>query len=348
MDELPEHKVVMICTGSQGEPLSALSRMANRDHRIRITDGDVVVLASSLVPGNENAVHRVINGLSRWGAHVIHKGIEMVHVSGHAPAGELLYVLNVTKPSNLMPIHGEWRHLRAHAELAGLTGMRRDDVVLADNGVVVDLVDGRAQITGALPCGYVYVDGAAVGDVGEASLKDRRILGDEGFVTITVVVDASTGKVVGGPELSARGFTDDLHVFDDARMLVENALAQAAAEGRRRAQRAAADRSAHGRPVGERHVPPPPDDPPGRHRGLAGRADHRHQSLARGTASPHGRGAAPGIRSSIAGVRQLLHEGWMHNPQSGPASVRSGRASIDPHGTNVRRLFRSCETCRRR
>ena len=231
VDELPEHKVVMICTGSQGEPLSALSRMANRDHKIRITDGDVVVLASSLVPGNENAVHRVINGLSRWGAHVIHKGIEMVHVSGHAPAGELLYVLNVTKPSNLMPIHGEWRHLRAHAELAGLTGMRRSDVVLADNGVVVDLVDGRAQITGALPCGYVYVDGAAVGDVGEASLKDRRILGDEGFVTITVVVDASTGKVVGGPELSARGFTDELHAFDDARVLVEDALAQAAAEG---------------------------------------------------------------------------------------------------------------------
>ena len=143
----------------------------------------------------------------------------------------MLYVLNVTRPSNLMPIHGEWRHLRAHAELAGLTGMRRDDVVLADNGVVVDLVDGRAGISGALPCGYVYVDGAAVGDVGEASLKDRRILGDEGFVTITVVVDASTGKVVGGPELFARGFTDELHVFDDARMLVENALAHAAAEG---------------------------------------------------------------------------------------------------------------------
>ena len=113
----------MISTGSQGEPLSALSRMANRDHPVRIEAGDTIVLASSLIPGNENAVYRVINGLTRWGARVIHKDVAKVHVSGHAPAGELLYVLNMTRPSNVVPMHGEWRHLRAHAELAVATGV---------------------------------------------------------------------------------------------------------------------------------------------------------------------------------------------------------------------------------
>ncbi|HMA46723.1 MAG TPA: ribonuclease J [Frankiaceae bacterium] len=231
IDQLPDRSVCMISTGSQGEPLSALSRMANRDHPVRIQPGDTVVLASSLVPGNENAVHRVINGLSRWGATVVHRGVARVHVSGHAPAGELLYVLNATRPSNLMPVHGEWRHLRAHAALARLTGVPEDRVVLADDGVVVDLVDGRAAVSGTVPCGYVYVDGLAVGDVGEEVLRDRRILGDEGFVTITVVVDAVTGKVVGGPELYARGFSDELGVFDEARTLVHEALDAAMAEG---------------------------------------------------------------------------------------------------------------------
>jgi ribonuclease J len=231
VDDLPEDRVVLICTGSQGEPLSALSRMANREHNIRVAQGDTVIFASSLIPGNEDAVFRVINGLSRWGATVVHKGTDQVHVSGHAPAGELLYVLNVTKPSNVMPIHGEWRHLRAHAALAEMTGVPSDRIVLADDGVVVDLVDGQASITGSVPCGLVYVDCSAVGDVGEVSLKDRRILGEEGFVTITVVVDSSTGKVVGGPELYARGFTDMEDALEEVRLLVDNALGNAAAEG---------------------------------------------------------------------------------------------------------------------
>jgi ribonuclease J len=232
IDDLGPERVVLISTGSQGEPLSALSRMANRDHPIRIEEGDTVVLASSLIPGNENAVHRVINGLTRWGAEVVHKGVAMVHVSGHAPAGELLYLLNATKPRNFMPIHGEWRHLRAHARLAELTGVPHDRVVLADDGVVVDLVDGRARITGQLPCGYVYVDGLVVGDISEAALKDRRILGEEGFITVVVVVDSVTGKVTAGPELFARGFSDDVQEsFEDARMRVEQALDAAAGEG---------------------------------------------------------------------------------------------------------------------
>jgi ribonuclease J len=232
LEDLPPERVVLVSTGSQGEPMSALSRMANRDHRqIRIEPDDTVVLASSLVPGNESAVWRVVNGLTRWGATVVHKETALVHVSGHAPAGELLYVLNVTRPSNVMPIHGEWRHLRAHAELAVSTGVARDNVVLAEDGLAVDLVDGRARIVGAVPAGYVYVDGLAVGDVGESSLKDRRILGGEGFVTVVVVVDSVTGKVTAGPEILARGFSEDAAAFEEVRPLIEDVLAGAAKEG---------------------------------------------------------------------------------------------------------------------
>ncbi|MCU1601382.1 MAG: ribonuclease, partial [Frankiales bacterium] len=230
VEKLEAHRVLLVSTGSQGEPLSALSRMANRSHhQIRIDENDTVVLASSLIPGNENAVYRVINGLSRWGARVVHKGVAKVHVSGHAPAGELLYLLNAVKPSNLMPIHGEWRHLRAHAELGRLTGV--DSIVLADDGVVVDLVDGRATITGAVPCGYVYVDGLEVGDVGESTLRDRRILGEEGFISLTIAVDSVTGKIAGAPQISAKGFTEDPKAFDDVLPLLEAELDHAAAEG---------------------------------------------------------------------------------------------------------------------
>ena len=229
IDALPPERVCLISTGSQGEPLSALSRMASRDHPVRIDSSDMVVLASSLIPGNENAVHRVINGLSRWGATVLHRGIAMVHVSGHAPAGELLYLLNAVKPRNFIPIHGEWRHMRAHAQLALATGVPADRVVIAEDGVVVDLVDGVARITGMVPCGYVYVDGSVVGDVSELALKDRRILGEEGFITVVVVVDSVTGKVSAGPEFFTRGFRDPGEgSFDGARHKVEEALEKAA------------------------------------------------------------------------------------------------------------------------
>jgi len=231
IDELPANEVVLVCTGSQGEPMSALSRMANRDHPIRVVDGDTVILASSLIPGNENAVHRVINGLTRWGARVIHKGNALVHVSGHASAGELLYVFNILRPRHVMPIHGEWRHLRAAGELAEATGVPDARVLRADDGVVVDLVGGRARVVGAVPCGYVYVDGLSVGDVGDAQLKDRRILGEEGFVSVFVVVDSATGKVVAGPEIHARGFAEDGAVFDEVRAMIEETLAEAGREG---------------------------------------------------------------------------------------------------------------------
>jgi ribonuclease J len=230
-EELPPEQIVLISTGSQGEPMSALARMAGRDHPIRIAEGDTVILASSLVPGNETAVSRIINDLTRLGARVVHRGNAMVHVSGHAPAGELLYVLNLTRPSNFLPVHGEWRHLKAHANLAALTGVPDGNIVIAEDGLVVDLVDGRVSVTGKVQCGYVYVDGLSVGEVTESSLKDRRILGDEGFVSVVIVVDSTSGKLVAGPEIHARGSGIDETAFDAIRPRIEEALARAAADG---------------------------------------------------------------------------------------------------------------------
>ena len=231
IDALEDDKVVLICTGSQGEPMAALSRMANRDHRINVGPGDTVLLASSLIPGNENAVYRVINGLMRLGANVVHKGNAKVHVSGHASAGELLYAYNLVKPRNVMPVHGEWRHMFANAELAKLTGVSEDHVVLAEDGVVVDLVDGRAGVVGVVDCGYIYVDGTNIGGTDEALLKDRRILRDEGFITCIVVLDAATGKIASGPEITARGFVEDEEIFQQVIPKVERAVEEAVANG---------------------------------------------------------------------------------------------------------------------
>ena len=230
--DYPPERTVLISTGSQGEPLSALSRIAQRNHNfVHIEEGDTVVLASSLIPGNENAVYRVINGLSRWGANVVHKGNALVHVSGHASAGELLYAYNVVRPSNVMPVHGEVRHLRANAELARRTGVPADQVVVAEDGVVVDLVDSKASVVGKVDCGYVFVDGSSVGDITESALKDRRILGEEGFISVIVVVDSVTGKVSGGPEIHARGFVEDDSIFDDVKPSIVDALDAAARDG---------------------------------------------------------------------------------------------------------------------
>jgi ribonuclease J len=230
--ELPADRIVLMCTGSQGEPMSALGRMAVGDHRhVTVEAGDTVVLASSLVPGNETAVFGVINRLARGGATVIHKDVAKVHVSGHAPAGELLYLLNVVRPRNLMPVHGEWRHLRAHAQLGVEAGIAQDRILLCEDGDVVDLVDGQAKLIGRVRSRYIYVDGLAVGDVGESLLTERRMLGDGGFIAATVVVDSVTGKVVGGPTVSAKGFSEDPAVFDAVLPLITEALDRAAEEG---------------------------------------------------------------------------------------------------------------------
>ncbi len=231
LDSLPDDKVVLVCTGSQGEPMAALSRMANRDHRIEVGQGDTVLMASSLIPGNENAVYRVINGLMMLGAKVVHKGNAKVHVSGHASAGELLYCYNIVKPRNVMPVHGEWRHLVANAELAISSGVPRESVILAKDGDVIDLVGGRARHVGEVSCGYIYVDGSSVGETTEALLKDRRILRDEGFITCIVVIDAATGKIAAGPEITARGFAEDQSVLDEVIPRIEQALAEATGNG---------------------------------------------------------------------------------------------------------------------
>ena len=232
--ELPDERVLYMTTGSQGEPMAGLARMANREHpTIEIGLGDTVILASSLIPGNENAVYRVINGLIELGASVVHKGNAKVHVSGHAAAGELLYCYNIVKPRAVMPVHGEARHLRANADIAVASGVAPDRTIVGENGTVVDVVGGVATAVGQLDVGFVYVDGSTVGEITEADLKDRRILSEEGFISIFIAIDAQTGKIIVGPEIHARGFAPDDSIFDDVRPAIVKALEEAAAHGTR-------------------------------------------------------------------------------------------------------------------
>jgi ribonuclease J len=231
--DLPDDRIVYMSTGSQGEPMAVLARMANLEHQIEVGKGDTVILASSLIPGNENAVYRVINGLTKLGANVVHKGNAKVHVSGHASAGELLYVYNILKPKNVLPVHGEYRHLVSNQQLAIMTGVPEANTFIGEDGMVLDLKDGVAQVVGQLDLGYVYVDGATVGSITDADLKDRRILAEEGFVSIFVAIDAQTGRVIVGPEIQARGFAEDEKVFDAVKPLIIKALSEAAANGTR-------------------------------------------------------------------------------------------------------------------
>ena len=229
--DLPDDKIVYMSTGSQGEPMAVLSRMANIDHAIEVGEGDTVILASSLIPGNENAVYRVIDGLTKLGANVVHKGNAKVHVSGHAAAGELLYCYNILQPRNVMPVHGEYRHLMANAKLAQDTGIPAENTIIAENGTVVDLRGGVAKVVGQLDLGFVYVDGSTVGEITDADLKDRRILSEEGFISVIVVVDSATGRIITGPEVHARGFAEDDSVFDDVKPKIAAALTEAAQSG---------------------------------------------------------------------------------------------------------------------
>lgn len=231
IDEIPDNQIVLMSTGSQGEPMAVLSRIANRDHRIIIGEGDTVLMASSLIPGNENAVYRVIDGLIRLGANVVHKGNAKVHVSGHSAAGELLYCYNILKPKNVLPIHGEARHLHANAKLAIQTGVPAEQTLIVQDGAVIDLSEGVAKVVGQVPCDMLYVDGKAVGKITDEDLKDRRILAAEGFISIFAVIDPTTGKVVEGPEIRARAYAEDDHVFDDILPEIERALERAAVEG---------------------------------------------------------------------------------------------------------------------
>ncbi|MCJ1689147.1 ribonuclease J [Rathayibacter sp. VKM Ac-2927] len=229
--DIPEDRIVYMSTGSQGEPMAVLSRMANLDHQIQPGEGDTVILASSLIPGNENAVYRVINGLTKLGATVVHKGNAKVHVSGHAAAGELIYCYNILKPLNVLPVHGEYRHLVANAKLAQATGIAEENTIIAEDGTVLDLRDGVVTVAGQLDLGFVYVDGSSVGEITDADLKDRRILSEEGFISIIVVVEAGTGRIVVGPEIHAKGFAEDDRVFDDVKPRIAKALEEAVQSG---------------------------------------------------------------------------------------------------------------------
>ena len=228
--KMMDNEVVYMSTGSQGEPMAVLARMANLEHDIEIGEGDTVILASSLIPGNENAVYRVIDGLTKLGANVVHKGNAKVHVSGHAAAGELLYCYNILQPKNVMPVHGEYRHLIANGKLAEQTGVPSERVLITEDGWVIDLVDGIAEVVGAVECGLLFVDGKTVGKITEEDLKDRRVLAEEGFISIFCVVDEN-GRVKVGPEIRARAFAEDDHVFDAVKPMIERALAEAAGEG---------------------------------------------------------------------------------------------------------------------
>ena len=226
IQSMPDHKITLICTGSQGEPMAALARMANGDHQIQVGEGDTVLMASSLIPGNENAIYGIINKLIDLGANIVHKGNAKVHVSGHASAGELVYCYNIVKPRNVMPVHGESKHLHANAELALKTGVPEDRVVVGFDGVVVDLVDGKAKIAGKVDAGLVYVDGQTIGAATEDTLAERRLLSGGGVVTVVALIDPKSHKPVEPVEFLTKGFVHDKKTFEGAAAQVEKALAQ--------------------------------------------------------------------------------------------------------------------------
>jgi ribonuclease J len=230
-EKLPDDRVVYMSTGSQGEPMAVLSRMANLEHSIEIGEGDTVILASSLIPGNENSVYRVINGLTKLGATVVHKGNAKVHVSGHAAAGELMYAYNIIKPKGAIPVHGEVRHQVANAKIATDTGVPEANVIIAENGTAIDLRDGVPTVAGQYDLGFVYVDGSSVGQITDADLKDRRTLAEEGFISIFIAIDPATGRCVVGPEIHARGFAEDEEVFEKVRPQIIDALLDASSNG---------------------------------------------------------------------------------------------------------------------
>ena len=236
VDKLAPGKVCIISTGSQGEPMSALSLLAQGENRwLKVSDHDTVVLSSHAIPGNEFNVNRVIDGLLRAGAEVVHSGIADVHATGHAQADELKTLLAIAKPQWFVPVHGEYRHMVAHAKLARLMGVATDHILVCEDGDVVELTDEGAQLGGRVPAGFLYVDGI-VGDVGNGVLRDRRVLAEEGVVVVIATVDVASGKVIAGPEIITRGWVyapeaEDL--LDEACDRVSEAVEAAVRNGMR-------------------------------------------------------------------------------------------------------------------
>jgi ribonuclease J len=233
--DLPPEKIVILSTGSQGEPLSALARMANGDHRtVSIEQGDTVIISASPVPGNEKAVSRVINRLYKAGARVFDRSVANVHVSGHGAIEELKLMLTLAKPRYFMPVHGETRHLYAHADIAEAVGIAREDIFTLDNGDCLEISEKGARVSEKVPeAGVVYVDGLHVGDVGDVVLRDRQKLSSDGIATIVVAISGRTHRVVGEPELIVRGLpmAESPEVLEAARARVIKALDRMEKEG---------------------------------------------------------------------------------------------------------------------
>ncbi len=223
-------RVVLVTTGTQGEPMAALSRMSRGEHRsITLTSGDLIVMSSSQIPGNEEAIFGVLDALAKIGVRVVTNAQVRIHVSGHAYAGELLFLYNGVRPRNVMPVHGTWRMLRANAALAARTGVPEENVVLAENGVSVDLVAGKASISGAVSTGKMFVDGLITGDVGDAVVGERLTL-SSGFIGITIVLRRGTGRVAAPARLHSRGFSEDPKALEPVTSKVEEELESLAAD----------------------------------------------------------------------------------------------------------------------
>jgi ribonuclease J len=218
MKNLNDNEVVLITTGSQGEPMSVLSRMAIDEHKnIKIKEGDVVILSAKIIPGNENSIGSIINHLFRRGANVIYEKVSEIHVSGHASKEELKLMLNLVKPKYFMPIHGEFRHKVYHARLAEKTGVEKSNIFILDNGDVLELTDDSASLNGKVTSGRIFVDGKGVGDVEDMVLRDRRKLAHDGIVIVIMAIEKLTGNIVSGPDIISRGF-----IFEDVSQEIIN------------------------------------------------------------------------------------------------------------------------------
>ncbi len=230
--ELPPNKVLVLCTGSQGEPMSALTRIAYDDHaNVAVERGDTVIISAKPVPGNELRVHDAINRLARAGAEVLHQEIAPVHVSGHACSEELRTMLSLVRPRAVMPIHGEYRMLAAHAQLARDAGVPAAGIVMADNGSVIELSGGVARVVDRIEAGVTFVDGLGVGDVQDVALRDRRRLSEHGVLIVVTTVALSDGGEIAPPELIARGFGEDEELLDELREEAERVVAELSSDG---------------------------------------------------------------------------------------------------------------------
>jgi ribonuclease J len=231
LDELRRDETMVLCAGSQGEPMSALTRIAYNDHpAVTVEDGDTVIISAKPVPGNELRVHDTINRLAKRGAEVLHQEIAPVHTSGHGYAEEIRTVLALLRPRNVMPVHGEFRMLAAQARLAQEGGVPREHIVLAENGSVVELGDGTARVVDKVEAGHTFVDGLGVGDVREVALRDRRHLSEDGVLIVVVTIGSPNGREITAPEVIARGFAEPGPLLEEARGEAERTLARCLAE----------------------------------------------------------------------------------------------------------------------